>query len=137
MSLHSGHSKVWIWKPQRPGVTRASIVVVLQIGHSGRTSKDMMLALSQAGAQHSQSPDGCHYRAGDGDSLERNEPPPLFNFAQFIKSSQKINEWSSPKRSYPLSSDQVCSPQSHLNMRVVRPFWGLSIFRMSLGFSAQ
>lgn len=55
--------------PQRPGVIRASIVVVLQIGHSGRTWNDMMLALDQAGAQHSQSPGGCRYKAGDEDSL--------------------------------------------------------------------
>ena len=38
---------------------------------------------------------------------------------------------------YALSSDQVCSPHAHLNMRTVRPFWGLSILRSSVGFSPQ
>jgi hypothetical protein len=35
---------------------------------------------------------------------------------------------------YTLSSDHVCSPHSHLNMRTVRPLWELSIVRTSAGF---
>ena len=42
-----------------------------------------------------------------------------------------------PKRLHLLSSDQVCSPHPHLNMRTVRPFCGLSIFKTSAGFSPQ
>jgi hypothetical protein len=40
-----------------------------------------------------------------------------------------------PEPSYALSSDQVFSPHSHLNIRTVRPLWGLSIFKRSLGLS--
>ena len=35
---------------------------------------------------------------------------------------------------YALSSDHVCSPHSHLNMRTVRPLWGLSIVLTKAGF---
>jgi hypothetical protein len=35
---------------------------------------------------------------------------------------------------YALSSDDVCSPHSHLNMRTLRPFVGLSIDRTMAGF---
>lgn len=86
-----------MWKPKWLGVTCASIVTLLQTGHSGR--KDMFARLDQAGAQHSQSSGGCRYKADDEDSLERNEPPPLFNFAQFINSSQKISELGQLRRS--------------------------------------
>jgi hypothetical protein len=41
------------------------------------------------------------------------------------------------KRPYFLSSDQDCSPHSHLNMRTVRPLWELSIVRTSEGFLPQ
>jgi hypothetical protein len=41
------------------------------------------------------------------------------------------------RRPYALSSAQVCSPHSHLNIRTVRPFRGLSIVRSSAGFSPQ
>ena len=41
------------------------------------------------------------------------------------------------RRTYCLSSDQVCSPHSHLNMRTVRPFTGLSIVRSMDGFLPQ
>jgi hypothetical protein len=87
MSLHNWHSKVRMWKPKWLGVICASIVTLLQIGHSGR--KDMVARLYQAGAQHSQSPVRCRYKADDRHSLQQNEPPSLFNFAQFINSSQK------------------------------------------------
>jgi hypothetical protein len=43
-----------MWEPKWLGVTPASIVTDLQIGHSGR--KDMVARLDKAGAQHSQSP---------------------------------------------------------------------------------
>jgi hypothetical protein len=43
MSLHSWHSKVRMWKPKWLGVVRASVVTVLQVGHSGR--KDMFARL--------------------------------------------------------------------------------------------
>jgi hypothetical protein len=46
--------KVRMWKPKWLGVICASIVTLLQTGHSGR--KDMIARLAQAGAQHSQSP---------------------------------------------------------------------------------
>ena len=36
-----------------------------------------------------------------------------------------------------LSSAQLCSPHSHLNIRTVRPFTGLSIVRISAGFALQ
>ena len=87
MSLHNWHSKVWMWKPKWLGVTCASIVTLLQTGHSGR--KDMVARRDEAGAQHSQSPVRCRYKAGDRQSLQQNEPPPLVNIAQFINSSQK------------------------------------------------
>ena len=38
---------------------------------------------------------------------------------------------------YFLSSDQVCSPQSHLNIRTVPPVWGFSIDRSNVGFLSQ
>jgi hypothetical protein len=38
---------------------------------------------------------------------------------------------------YALSSDQVCSPHSHLNMRTVRPLWGSSMVRTIAGFLSQ
>src|SRR4051812_48876459 len=38
---------------------------------------------------------------------------------------------------YCLSSVQVCSPHSHLNMRTVRPFTVLSIVRIMSGFLPQ
>jgi hypothetical protein len=41
------------------------------------------------------------------------------------------------QRSYPLSSDQVCSPHLHLNMRTVRPFREFSMVRTCAGFSPQ
>ena len=87
MSLHNWHSKVRMWKPKWLGVICASIVTLLQTGHNGR--KDMVARLDEAGAQHSQSPVRCRYKAGDRQSLQQNEPPPLVNIAQFINSSQK------------------------------------------------
>jgi hypothetical protein len=56
-------------KPKWLGVIRASIVMPLQIGHSGR--KDMIARLDEAGALHSQSPDSCHDKAGDGSIMAR------------------------------------------------------------------
>jgi hypothetical protein len=85
-----------MWKPKWLGVTPASIVIDLQIGHSGR--KDMFARLDQAGAQHSQSPGRCRYRADDGYSLQRNEPPPLVNIAHFINTQKKIKELGQPRR---------------------------------------
>src|ERR1700709_99515 len=41
------------------------------------------------------------------------------------------------RRPYFLSSDHVCSPQSHLNIRTVPPVWGFSIDRSSVGFLSQ
>src|SRR4051794_26232505 len=41
------------------------------------------------------------------------------------------------RRPYCLSWDHVCSPHSHLNMRTVRPFTGLSIVRTVAGFLPQ
>jgi hypothetical protein len=90
MSLHSGHSKVRIWKPKRPDVTRASIVADWQIGHSGPKWKDMVARLDQAGAQHSQSPGRCRYKAGDGVTMPRRDTDAMFNFAHFHK---EINDW--------------------------------------------
>jgi hypothetical protein len=81
---------VRIWKPKRLDVVRASIVVVLQIGHSGRTWKDMILALPEAGAQHSQSPDGCRFKAGDGAIMAHSNIGLVFCFAHLQK---EINDW--------------------------------------------
>ena len=41
------------------------------------------------------------------------------------------------RRPYFLSSAQVCSPHSHLNMRTVRPFRGLSMDRTGAGLLPQ
>src|ERR1700722_1994826 len=87
MSLHNWHSKVRMWKPKWLGVICASIVTLLQIGHSDR--KDMVARLYQTGAQHSQSPVRCRYNVDERHSLQQNETPSLINFAQFINSSQK------------------------------------------------
>jgi hypothetical protein len=39
------------------------------------------------------------------------------------------------RRPYFLSSDHVCSPHLHLNIRTVRPVWELSMVRTCAGFS--
>lgn len=42
-----------------------------------------------------------------------------------------------PRRSYCLSSVQVCSPLWHLNMRTIPPVWVFSIFTARSGFRPQ
>ena len=49
----------------------------------------MMVALDQAGAQHSQSPVGADMRDGDGTSMLFRVPEALVNIAHI----QKINHW--------------------------------------------
>src|ERR1700730_9210396 len=88
MSLHSWHSKVRMWKPKWLGVICASIVTLLQIGHSGR--KDMVARLDEAGAQHSQSPGICRYRAGDESIMARCNTGTMFRFAHL---RNEINDW--------------------------------------------
>ena len=80
-----------MWKPKWLGVICASIVTLLQIGHSGR--KDMVARLDEAGAQHSQSPGRCRYRAGDESIMARCNTGAMFCFAQ----SQKNNEFGAPE----------------------------------------
>jgi hypothetical protein len=55
----------------------------------------MFARLDQAGAQHSQSPGRCRYKAGDGAIMSRRDTDALVNIAQFINTSQKTNEWAS------------------------------------------
>ena len=67
---------VRISKPDGPGVISASMVLVWHAGQGGRRII-MMLALDQAGAQHSPSPVGADMRDGDGTSM-------LFRFAESV-----------------------------------------------------
>ena len=108
-----------MWKPKWLGVTCASIVTLLQTGHSGR--KDMVARLDEAGAQHSQSPVRCRYKAGDRQSLQQNEPPPLVNIAQFINSSQEISELRQLRRTVSLNASSFSARKSAVLWLIVAP----------------
>jgi hypothetical protein len=72
-------------KPAWPGVTHASIVVALQLGQGGRGIIFMMLALDQAGAQHSQSPIGADTGAVMETSMLSGSPESVANTAHIPK----------------------------------------------------
>ena len=71
MPLHAGHSKVRIWRSKGPGVILASIVAVLQIGHSGRKWNDILRAYIRREHYRLSVTARRRYRGGDRDSFER------------------------------------------------------------------
>jgi hypothetical protein len=78
-------------KPDDPGVMQASMVFVLHAGQSGR-KMIMMLALAQAGAQHSQSPVDA-VTGGDGIAWRGTNLHPCSILLSSSKFTKKLTNW--------------------------------------------